>query len=459
MDVHGKQEVALSSVYASLLLTVSKLVVGLATGSLGVLSEAAHSFIDFGATLITYFAVRVSDKPADSDHPYGHGKIESIAALVETALLFITSIWIIKEAGHRLIFGAEEVKTTWYAVAVILFSIAVDWSRSRALMRMAEKTGSQALEADALHFSTDILSSIVVLAGLGFVAVGWQKADAIAALGVALFVFHAGYDMGKRTLEVLLDTAPEGVTDQAAQIARTSPGVVRVDRVRARPAGNMVFIEVAIRVSRTLDLGRVEAIKQEVANRIRLGVEKAQPLINAKPLALDSESITDTVRVVAASRSLSVHNIDVRDVGSQRFVDMELEVDDRLTIVEAHDQATSLERAIAVELGSEINIATHIEPRSIHAIEGNSVDPVALAKIEAMVHDVAVTVPAVVGVHHIRAQLGAAGICVSFHCLFDEQTSVRQAHDATVRFEGLIREKSPLLDRVLIHAEPTNHQD
>lgn len=459
MDVHGKQEVALSSVYASLLLTVAKLAVGLATGSLGVLSEAAHSGIDFGATLITYFAVRVSDKPADSDHPYGHGKIESVAALVETALLFVTSIWIIKEAGHRLIYGGAEVTTTWYAVAVILFSIAVDWSRSQALSRVAEKTGSQALEADALHFATDILSSIVVLAGLGFVAVGWQKADAIAALGVAFFVFHAGYDMGKRTLEVLLDTAPEGVADQAAQVARTSPGVVKVDRVRARPAGNMVFIEVGIRVSRTLDLGRVEAIKQEVANRIRLGIEKAQPLVHARPVALDSESISDTVRVVAASRSLSVHNIDVRDVGQQRFVDMELEVDDRLTILEAHDQATNLERAIAAELGSEIHVATHIEPRTVHTIEGNLVDPVALAKIETMVHDIAVTIPSVVGVHHIRAQLGAEGICISFHCLFEEHTPIRKAHDATVRFEALIREKAPLLDRIVIHAEPTNHQD
>ncbi|MEO5373154.1 MAG: cation-efflux pump [Alphaproteobacteria bacterium] len=459
MDAQGKQEVALSSVYASLLLTVAKLVVGLATGSLGVLSEAAHSALDFGATLITYFAVRVSDKPADRDHPYGHGKIESISALIETGLLFITSLWIIKEAVERLMYGGVEVKTTWYAVAVILFSIAVDWSRSQALKRVAEKTGSQALEADALHFSTDILSSLVVLAGLGFVAIGWQKADAIAALGVALFVFHAGYDMGKRTIEVLVDAAPEGVAEQAGQVARSVPGVVRVDRVRARPAGNMVFIEVAIRVSRTLALGQVEAIKQEVANRIRFGVDKAQPLVHARPVALDSESISDAVRVVAASRSLSVHNIDVRDVGSQRHVDLELEVDERLTINEAHDQATALERAIGAELGNDVIVTTHIEPRAVHTVEGSPMDPVAAARIETLVHDLAVTVPSVVGVHRIHAQMGSEGICVTFHCLFEENTPIRVAHDATVRFEHLIRGKSPALNRVIIHAEPTNHHD
>ncbi|MBF0561944.1 MAG: cation transporter, partial [Alphaproteobacteria bacterium] len=288
---------------------------------------------------------------------------------------------------------------------------------------------------------------------------GWQRADAVAALGVALFVFHAGYDMGKRTIEVLVDAAPEGVAEEAARIARSSPGVVRVDRVRARPAGNMVFVEVGIRVSRTLALSRVAAIKQEVANRIRLGIDKAQPLIHTKAIALDSESISDTVRVVAAARSLSVHNIDVRDVGSQRHVDLEIEVDDRLTINDAHEQASGLERAIGTELGNDVIVVTHIEPRTVHTVEGSSLDLAVLTRIEALVHDIAVTLPSVVGVHRVLAQDSAEGICLSFHCLFEEHTPVRKAHDATARFEYLIREKMPALDRIVVHAEPTDHQD
>ncbi|MFN3076163.1 MAG: cation diffusion facilitator family transporter [Alphaproteobacteria bacterium] len=459
METQGKQEVALSSIYASALLTIAKLAVGLATGSLGILSEAAHSLLDFFATLITYFAVRVSDKPADKDHPFGHGKIESVSALIETGLLFVTSVWIIKEAVERLFFHPVEVKTTWYSVAVILFSIAVDWSRSQALKRVAEQTGSQALEADALHFSTDILSSLVVLAGLFFVSIGWPKGDSIAAIGVALFVFHVGFDMGKRTIDVLVDTAPEGVADDVRRIARTVPGVVRVERVRARAVGNLIYVEVAIRVSRTLPLARVQAIKHEVVNRIRFSIDKAQPLVHARPIALDSESITDTIRIVAANHSISVNNIDVHDVDGARHVEFEIDVDDRMTITEAHDLATQLERAIRADVGADVLVTTHIEPRTVRVVKGSPVDEEMQTRIESMVHDIAVTVPTVIGVHHIQAHSASDGVVLHFHCLFEGAMPVRATHDATSRLEQLIRERAPYLTRVVIHSEPTLHHD
>ncbi|MER2556254.1 MAG: cation diffusion facilitator family transporter [Candidatus Competibacter denitrificans] len=197
----GKTSVALGSVFASAALTLMKLVVGLLTGSIGILSEAAHSLLDFAAAGLTYFAVRVSDKPGDERHPYGHAKIESVSALIETGLLFLTSAWITKEAIQRLLHGGAEVDTTWYAIAVILISIAVDFFRARSLMRVVKATRSQALEADALHFSSDIYSSIGVLAGLTLNAFGYPQADAIAALGVAFIVCHAGYELGRRTLD------------------------------------------------------------------------------------------------------------------------------------------------------------------------------------------------------------------------------------------------------------------
>ncbi|KAF0119036.1 MAG: cation diffusion facilitator family transporter [Rhodospirillaceae bacterium] len=412
MEAHDKQSVALSSIYASALLTVAKLTVGLATDSLRVLSEAAHSALDFGATVIIYFAVRVSDKPADREHPFGHGKIESVSALIETGLLFLTSLWILKGAVERLFFHSVEVKTTWYAVAVILFSIAVDWSRARALRRVAEQTGSQALEADALHFSTDILSSLVVLIGLGFVAIGWPKGDAIAALGVAVFVFHAGYDMGRRTIDVLVDTAPEGVADDVRRVVCTVPGVVRVERVRARAAGNMVPIEVGLRVSRTLPLPRVEAIRHEVANRIRFAIDRAQPLVHVHPVALDSESITDTVRIVAAAHNFLVNGIDVHEVDGLRHVELELDVDDRLSLTEAHDHATTLERAIRRDIGDDVLMTIHIEPRAIRLLKGTPVADAVLRRMKAAVREIAVTVPSVAGVRHIQAHSAPDGIAV-----------------------------------------------
>jgi len=188
-----KKSVALSSVFASLLLTITKFVVGILTGSIGIISEAAHSALDLAAAIMTYFAVKIGDKPADESHPYGHGKVESVSALGETGLLFITSIWIVYEAVHRLFLKNVEIDVTWYAFAVIILSIVVDYSRSRALKKVADKTQSQALEADALHFSSDIWSSAVVLIGLIFVSFGIKGADAIAAMGVAVFVIIAGY--------------------------------------------------------------------------------------------------------------------------------------------------------------------------------------------------------------------------------------------------------------------------
>lgn len=212
-----KTNVALSSVLAGLTLTAGKFVVGIMTGSMGILSEAAHSLLDMGAAIITYFAVCVSDKPADEEHHFGHGKIEAFSALIETILLFITSVWIIYEASKRLISGNIEVEATWYTFAVVIISILIDFTRSRALMRVAKETGSQALEADALHFQTDIWSSAVVLVGLFCVRFGIKGADSIAALFVALIVIKVGWNMGRRTFDVLIDTAPAGIAEKHFQ--------------------------------------------------------------------------------------------------------------------------------------------------------------------------------------------------------------------------------------------------
>ena len=212
MNMSEKQQVVTYSFFASALMSAAKLTAGLLTGSLGILSEAIHSIIDMGATGITWFAVRWSDQPPDDEHHYGHAKAESVAALIETALLFVTTGWIIYEAVLRLLGEGHVVEITWWAVAIIVASIAIDFSRSRALSRVAEKTSSEALEADALHFSSDMWSSCVVLLGLGAVGLGYPQADAVAALIVSAFVALAGWRLGGRTLATLLDTAPAGAT-------------------------------------------------------------------------------------------------------------------------------------------------------------------------------------------------------------------------------------------------------
>src|SRR5277367_2774964 len=234
--MNDKERAALGSIAASAGLTAAKAVVGLLTGSLAILSEAGHSLIDLSATVLTYFAVRISGKPADAEHQYGHGKMESVTALAETALLFVLTAIVVWEAAQRLMdTHGHAVEATAAAFAIIAASVVVDFFRARVLRRVAKATSSEALEADALHFSSDMWSSLAVLIGLGAVKLGYPWADSAAALVVAVFICIAGWRLGRRTIDTLTDAAPAGVSERIASIARRVPGVVSAERVRARP--------------------------------------------------------------------------------------------------------------------------------------------------------------------------------------------------------------------------------
>src|SRR5271167_4065865 len=275
--MNAKEQAALGSIAASAGLMLAKAVIGFLTGSLAILSEAGHSLLDLSATVLTYFAVSMSGKPADAEHQYGHGKIESVTALAETALLFLLSGVVIFEAVQRLVDArAEAVEATAAAFAVIGLSIVVDFFRARALKRVAKETLSEALEADALHFGSDMWSSIAVLIGLGGVAAGYPWADAAAAIVVAVFICIAGYRLGRRTIDTLTDTAPAGVSERVAAITRRVPGIVSVERVRARPAGAVLFIELGVGVNRALPLERVTAIRDGLTRAIRADMPESE---------------------------------------------------------------------------------------------------------------------------------------------------------------------------------------
>src|SRR5262252_8934289 len=260
----NKEQAALGSIAASAGLTAAKGIIGVLTGSLAILSEAGHSLIDLSATVLTYFAVRISGKPADAEHQYGHGKVESVTALAETALLFLLTAIVVFEAVQRLIgTQAHAVEATVAAFAISIGSVVIGFFRARVLKRVAQATASEAQRAHALHFRSDMWSSIAVLIGLLGVALGHAWADAAAALVVAVFICIAGYRLGRRTIDTLTDTAPAGVREHIAALARQVPGVVAVERVRVRPAGTVLFVELAVSISRTLPLDRVTSIKQQ----------------------------------------------------------------------------------------------------------------------------------------------------------------------------------------------------
>jgi len=453
--MNAKEQAALVSIAASAGLTVAKGVIGLLTGSLAILSEAGHSLIDLAATVMTYFAVRVAGKPADAEHQYGHGKVESVTALVETAFLFLLSAAVIVEAIERLLGGRSfSVAATPAAFAVILASIVIDFFRARALRRIAKETASQALEADALHFSSDMWSSIAVLIGLAGVALGQFRADAAAALVVAVFICVAGWRLGRRTIDTLTDAAPAGVRERVSAIARSMPGIVAVERVRARPAGAVLFVELGVGVSRTLPFDRVAAIKERLGSAVRAELPEAEVTITTEPRALDDETVRERVNLIAHNRGLNVHHVAAQAVGDRLSVSADLEVDGTLPLAAAHDIASRLEEAIREELGPGVEVETHIEPLPAVVLAGRDAPAARVGEIGQALAALASEIPGLDEVHDVRVRETADGEIVNFHCRVDPALSVSAVHDLVDAVERRLRRRFPTITRVISHAEP-----
>jgi cation diffusion facilitator family transporter len=450
-----KQRVALSSIGASAGLTLAKGVVGLSTGSLAILSEAAHSLIDLAATVMTYFAVRVSDKPADAEHHYGHGKVESVSALAETALLFLLSGVVIWEALARLTGGgAHQVEATPWSFVVIVGSILVDFFRARLLYRVAGETSSEALEADALHFGSDMWSSVAVLIGLGVVALGYAWADAAAAVMVALFICVAGWRLGRRTIDTLTDTAPAGAAGRITAIVARVPSVVAVERVRVRQAGGVQFVDLVVGVSRTLALDRVAALKDRIEAAVHAAYPKAELSVTTEPRALDDETVLERVMVIARNRSLAVHHVTVHAIGVKLSVSLDLEVDGALALGVAHDIATELEEAVRDEIGAAVEVETHIEPLQPHGQAGVDASPERVAAVRDALTEIAARLACVGEVHDVRVRHSDGGEIVNFHCQVDPLLTVADVHERVDDVERALRARFPTIKRVIGHAEP-----
>lgn len=450
-----KEKVALSSIAASAAMTIAKGAVGISTGSLAILSEAGHSLIDFGATVMTYAAVRVSGKPADEQHHYGHGKIESITALAETALLFLLSGIVIWEGIKRLVWHEPHiVDANIWAFAVIMASIVIDFFRARALSRTAKATGSEALEADALHFSSDLWASLAVLIGLGGVRIGIWWADSAAALVVAVLVCVAGWRLGRRTIDTLTDTAPAGAAEKIRKIAINVPGVVAVDQVRTRAVGNQNFIDIVVAVSRTLPLDRVSAIRADVDAALSEDIPGASVTVTTHPAALNDETVLDRVMVIARNRALAVHHVTVHQLRGKLAVALDLEVDGKLSLREAHEIADGLEAAINAELGLDVEVETHIEPLQPQEASGREAPPERVKAVEIALAELAPETRIIRDVHNVRVRETDDGEIVNFHCRVDPELTVQTAHEKVDLLERALRARAPSIKRVIGHTEP-----
>ena len=454
--MNDKEKAALGSIAASAGLTAAKTVVGLLTGSLAILSEAGHSLLDLSATVLTYFAVRISGKPADAEHQYGHGKVESVTALAETALLFLLTGVVTWEALQRLarlaaacgrsdrrrIRGHRRIDRHRF------FSCAHAAARCRRNLQR----GATSRRA-AFFFRHVVVGRGVDRALRRRARLSFGRCRGRASSWPFLSVSPAG-GSGAAPSTTLTDTAPAGISERVASIARQIPGIVGVERVRARPAGAVLFVDLGVGVNRTLPLDRVSAIKERLTRAIRAEIPRAEVTITTEPRALDDETLRERVMLIARNRGLAIHHVAVQTISGHLSVSADLEVEGTLALAAAHDIASGLEQAVREELGPDVEVETHIEPLPADVLAGRDASAARIAEVHTLLAAQAAEIAGLDEVHDVRVRETADGEIVNFHCRVDPTLSVRAVHDLVDAVERRLRRRFPTIQRVIGHAEP-----
>jgi cation diffusion facilitator family transporter len=449
-----KETVALVSIAASGTMAAVKFAIGWWIGSLALIADALHSLVDLGATVVTFVAIRLADRPADHNHPFGHGKFESVAALAETMLLFALAGGIAVEAVQRLWAGGVPVAFSWIPFAVLAVEMAVNGWRVRAMRKVAAATKSPALASSSLHFLTDLLGSVAVMFGLALSAFGHYWGDALGALMVAVIVIGLGLKLGARTLAALVDTAPKGLTIRAQDAVSAVAGVASVERLRVRPVGATTFADVAVVVSRTLPLDRVADIRAQAAAAVAGVTGPADVTVEVIPTALDDETMTERVLLIARNKGLAIHHVTLHRLGDQMAMSLDLEVDGTLPLGQAHDIASSLEDAVRAEFGSAIEVETHIEPLQSEALGGQDAPAARVSAVATALTALCDPKGPLCDIHNVRVRATASGDVVNFHCRVDPALPVEHVHRAVDELERGLRRHLPDIARAIGHAEP-----
>ena len=463
----AKRRVALVSLLAALALTAVKLAVGVYTNSLGILSEALHSGLDLLATGLTLLAVHVAARPADEGHAYGHGKAENLSALAQTLLLFLTCGWVVWEGAHRLMEGASPMRPSLWGVGVMLFSMIVDINRVRVLRRVARESQSQALEADALHFSTDILSSAVVLAG---VLAAWlvemlrvpaplarvlAQADTVAALLVAVIMFTAGVRMAAAAVNTLMDAAPPAAAAAIRTAVLAVPGVVDMHGLRVRRSGAQHFVELCLGVLSRQRVEEAHTLAHAAEEAVRAVLPGADVIVHVEPRTMPAGSDPFVLtRAAAAAHGLRVHSIHVFGEDRPCHLELHAELPADMDFATAHARVTAFEVALEAQLPG-VNIVSRLEP---DAPRETGFAPVSLSWGELLRREAlraAEKEPLAREPHDFSMfEIPEAGTCFSFHCIVARGLTVAQAHAVSARLEQALRLAVPRLGRVNIHLEP-----
>jgi cation diffusion facilitator family transporter len=456
---HEKRVAALASVGSAVVLVSLKVFLTVVTGSLGVLSEALHSALDLVAAVITYLSVRVADMPPDADHLYGHGKVESFSAFVETALLLLTALYIIWEAFQRLLFHAAHIRPSLRAIIVLAICMGVDFVRARGLTRVSRKYPSEALEADALHFSTDVWSTFVVILGITGALIGAKYSipwlgtlDAFAALGVAGLIIWIGSRLGKKTIDALLDVAPSGLQQQIAAVVANTEGVLRSERVRVRRSGQNYFVDVTISVPRTASLEQAHAASDAVERSVE-SIVPADVVVHVEPRARSDEDLFETIRAVAQRRGLAVHELSAHQFEGRLFIELHLEVNEGSSLREAHRSATELEEDIRAATDPRARINIHIEPLGARIAGAEEMKGLSRS-VQDFLNSLQSEYHELIDCHEVHVRSVDHKILVSCHCAMDGGLPITEVHDITAALEDRVKERFPQIFRLTIHPEP-----
>ncbi len=453
---------AMGSALAALAVTLLKLATGLLSGSLGVLSDAAHSGLDLFGAGLTYLSVQVADKPADEDHLYGHAKVENISAFAEVFLMVASSVWIGAEAIERMARHTVGIRYSVWPLAVLLVSIAVDLWRSRNLRRVAVRTKSAALEADAVHFSSDIWASVAVLVGLTLSWVGALRhiaalryADSVAALLVSLMILVFAWRVGRRTVGTLVDATPRDTRRRVLVELRRVNGVLSVDQARMRSAGAAHFADLTLSMSRQLTFQRTEQLVQEATAAVRRVLPEADVVIRTVPRETETESIFDRVRAVALRNNVVLHDVSVQTFGSGLRIEQHIEVNEQLPLKQAHDFVRGIEDEIRGELPQVESVLTHIEsePATIEKPEMHAHDR-AMRAMEERLRVAAAPLPEILDVHEVVVSRVGDRFQLSCHCTMPDDLAMQRVHQVITSLEDRFKSGCPEVDRVLIHPEP-----
>jgi cation diffusion facilitator family transporter len=455
-----KRRVALNSALAATCMTALKLAAGIVSGSLGLLSDAAHSGLDLAAATLTFFSVRVSDKPADEDHTYGHGKVENISAFFEAGLMALSCVWIIWEAVQRLRQNTYEIKYSFWPILVVLSSIAVDFWRSRALRRAAERTGSPALAVDAFHFASDIWASIAVLAGLLAAWAGavwhidWLRyADPIAAIFVSLMILRITATLTRETVGVLMDQIPAETRLRVIREAEQVPGVLAVEQARVRRSGPQYFADLTLALPRQYTFEHTGELVRATTEAVHHVLPQADVVIHTVPRQARAESIFDHVRVVAARNNVAVHDLSVQSRQGKLHVELHVELDENMPLIAAHSFVSGLEAEIMRETPEIDTILTHIESEPA-TIEQPEEMVEADRRIEKALRTSAAMYNEIVDVHQLKVARTGEHISLSCHCTLPDELPMHRVHEVITSLEDRFKLECPEVHRMTIHPEP-----